>query len=102
MGMFAKIEGQAVGAIVDQLGRLQAQIADLEAQADAIKTTLAICGEGAYEGALFRATVSKSERNSLDMKAVRAKLSRQFIAANTNVTAVTSVRVVSKIEGVTK
>lgn len=32
-GMFAKIEGQAVGAIVDQLGRLQAQIADLEAGA---------------------------------------------------------------------
>jgi hypothetical protein len=88
-----------ISPMVDQLGRLQAQIADLEAQAKAIKSTLSAIGEGAYEGELFRATVSKSERETLDMKAAREKLSPQWIRAHTKVTPVTTVRVSGKISG---
>ena len=85
---------------VDMLGHLNAQIADLSAQAEFLKKELKAAGEGAYEGALFRATVSMSERETLDMKAVREKLTPQFIRAHTNVTQVVTVRVAGKKDGV--
>ena len=81
---------------IDRLGELLAQIADLTREAETIKATLREMGDGAYEGDLFRATVSVSERETLDMKAVREHLSRQFIQAHTNVTPVTTVKVVSR------
>lgn len=86
--------------IVDRLGALQAQIATLEAEAKKIKQTLIAKGAGAYEGELFRAVVSVSERNTLDMDAVRAKLSPQFIAAHTKTTEVATVRTNAKIDGI--
>ena len=82
--------------LVDSLGTVQAAIAELEQRARAIKDKLIACGAGAYEGDLFRATVSTSERESLDMKAVRAKLSPQFIAAHTKITFIALIR---KING---
>lgn len=84
---------------VDALGKLQAQIADLEAKEKLLKAALIESGAGAYEGALFRATVSESERNTLDMAAVRKKLTPQFIAAHTKTTPVVTVRVSGKIDG---
>jgi hypothetical protein len=82
---------------IDSLGVLLAQIADLNAKADAIKKSLIEKhGAGAYEGTLFRATVSQYERESLDMDAVRAKLTPAFIAANTRVTQVNKVSVKAK------
>jgi hypothetical protein len=63
---------------------------------EALRAVLIEQGPGAYEGELFRATVSESERATLDMAAVRAKLSRQFIQANTTVTPVVTVRVAAR------
>ena len=45
-------------------------------------------GEGRYCGTEHYLTVSVSERATLDMSAVRKKLSRQFIASHTRVTEV--------------
>jgi hypothetical protein len=87
-------------SLVDQLGRLQAQIADLEAKEKALKAALVAAGVGAYEGELFRATVSASERSTLDMAAVREKLSPQFLRAHTKVTPVNTVRVSAKKDGI--
>jgi hypothetical protein len=81
---------------IDRLGYLLAEIADLEKQAKAIKDALREAGDGAYEGEVFRATVSTSERETLDMAAVREHLSRQFITANTKVTETQTVRVVAR------
>ena len=81
---------------IDRLGALLAQIAELTAEADAIKKQLREIGDGAYEGDLFRATVSTSERETLDMAAVREKLSPQFIRAHTNVTPVVTVKCVAR------
>jgi hypothetical protein len=81
---------------IDALGAIKAQIADLKAQEEALRAVLVEQGPGAYEGDLFRATVSESERATLDMAAVRAKLSRQFIQANTIVTPVVTVRVAAR------
>lgn len=85
--------------LVDDLGRLQAQIAELSAKEKAIKAALIAAGVGAYEGELFRASVSASERETLDMKAVREKLTPQFMRAHTKVTQVNTVRVSAKKEG---
>lgn len=71
-----------IGKLVDSLGPLLAQQAELKKQIDAVKDKLRAEGVGAYEGELFRVTVSESISYKLDMKAVRAKLSPQFIRAN--------------------
>lgn len=80
-------------ATIDALGELKAQIAALEIKEKALKADLAALGAGAYEGELFRVSVSITNRETLDMKAVREKLSPQFIAAHTNVTEVRTVKV---------
>lgn len=81
---------------IDTLGQLLAQIADLTKQANAIKADLRTLGDGAYEGDVFRVSVSTSERETLDMDAVREKLSPQFIRAHTNVTEVVTVKCVAR------
>jgi hypothetical protein len=48
---------------------------------------------GAFEGETFRVSVSLSQRETLDMEAVRKHLSPQFIRAHTQLTDVTTVRV---------
>lgn len=81
---------------VDRLGMIKAQIAELKAKEDRLRAILIESGPGAYEGEFYRATVSESERHTLDMDAVRDKLSAKWIAAHTNVTEVTMVRVTSR------
>jgi len=82
--------------IIDDLGALKARIADLETQEKALKQALADLTPGAYEGDLFRLSVSESERETLDMKAVREHLSRQFIAAHSHSTPVRTLRVTAR------
>lgn len=78
-------------ATVDSYGTLSAQIAELEAQRKVIAGEIKGWGTGAYEGDTFRVVVSTYDRDTLDMDAVRGKLSRQFIAANTTTTTVTKI-----------
>lgn len=80
--------------LVDELGELQAEISKLSARADKIKAALKASDLETINGDLFRATISEVTRDTLDQKAVRAKLSRQFIVANTKTS--TSVRVCVK------
>jgi hypothetical protein len=61
---------------VDLLGEIQAQITDLENQAEEIKARLIAKGRKAYEGDFFRATVSRFDRTTLPIKVARAKLER--------------------------
>jgi len=82
--------------IIDDLGVLKAQIANLEVQEKALKQALQDLPAGAYEGEVFRLSVSETERETLDMKAVREHLSRQFIQAHTNITPVRTLRVVAR------
>lgn len=85
-----------VATIVDSMGDLRGKIAAMTDQYDALKAHIVAMGAGAYDGTRYRATVSESERATLDMAAVREKLSPQFIRAHTNVTPVTTVRVVAR------
>lgn len=85
-----------IGALVDDLGRVKAEMARLAEREKALRDQIVEAGVGAYEGDLFRATVSDVERSILDMDAVRAKLSPQFIRANSSVVCSTTVRVVAR------
>jgi len=84
---------------IDRLGVIKAKMAELKREEDELRDVLIEHGPGAYEGDLFRATVTLSERSTLDMDAVRAKLTAQFIRAHTKLTPVTTVRVVGRING---
>lgn len=79
-------------SIIDDFGLISAQIAELETKKKALHKQIVEMGEGAHEGTFFRVTVSKSTRSTLDMDAVREKLSPQFIRAHTKDTEVTTVR----------
>lgn len=79
--------------LVDELGALKAQQAALAQREKAIKEILTASGQLDFDGAAYRATISVSQRETLDMQAVRAKLSDQFIRAHTYVTEVISLRV---------
>lgn len=81
---------------IDALGEIKARIADLEKIEKDLRERVVAMGVGAHEGDTFRATVSVSEREKLDMDAVRQKLSPQFIRAHTTVSDVTMVRVVAR------
>lgn len=88
-----------LAAAVDEIGALKAQIAPLEAKLKAAQAKLKASGDGRYEGLLYDATVFTSERSTLDMDAVREKLSVQFITAHTKVSEVVTVKVTAKKTG---
>lgn len=87
---------------VDKLGLLLAQIAELTAQADAIKDDIkdAATNGGAkvVEGNLFKATVVEANRKVTDWKAIAkvCNIPEDVIIANTSVTAVFSVKTTAR------
>jgi hypothetical protein len=81
---------------VDHLGVIKAKIAALKTEEDKLRAILIENGPGAYEGEFYRATVSESERHTIDMDAARAKLGAKWIAAHTNTTEVTTVRIAAR------
>ena len=89
---------QALEHPADALGALKARIADLEALAKVEHARLVALGVGAHEGETFRASVSASERVTIDWRAVAEKLepSRQLITAHTTSKDVVTVRVVAR------
>lgn len=64
-----------IPTIVDDLGVVKAEIADLERKKKALEETLKVHGVGSYDGEVFRASVSEvPEGKSLDPVAAEAKL----------------------------
>jgi len=60
---------------IDRLGQICAQMAELKELEASLVSEVKALGAGAYEGALFRATVSQvSDRETLDTKAAEEKL----------------------------
>ena len=85
-------------SVVDRLGLVLAQIADLEKEADAIKTVLKESGEAVVEGSLYKATVILSNRSTIDNKAVYKALnvSDDLLAKFTRTTPVATVKVTAR------
>jgi len=83
------------GFDVDRLGTLLASIADLEKQANAIKGRIKDQVAVKLEGALFEATVVRSERLTVNRDAVEAILGDRM-AEVLKSTEVVAVKVVSR------
>lgn len=84
------------GQIVDRLGALKALISQLsEVEAD-LKAALVESGLAAVDGAVYRATVSQSDRVSLDTGAIRETMGDDWCARFERATPVTSVRVTAR------
>jgi hypothetical protein len=87
---------------VDELGLLLSQIAELTAKADAIKDAIkdAATAGGAkvVEGNLFKASVIEANRKVTDWKAIAkvCNIPENVIVANTTVTAVFSVKTITR------
>jgi hypothetical protein len=88
---------------VDELGMLQAQIADLTAKADAIKDAMKDIatrpGAGnKFEGAIFKATVVESNRSTVNYKKLMTDLGidETILVDYTTTTAVFAVKVTSR------
>lgn len=69
--------------LVNYIGLLKAELAPLEKRLEEAVDELKSRGRGVFEGTLYDANVYEQTKQLLDMDAVRAKLTHQFIAANT-------------------
>jgi hypothetical protein len=66
-----------LSAIVDELGRIKAQIAELKLVENALAEGLKATGLGAFEGHAYRATVSVTDQTMID----RAEMTKFLIEA---------------------
>jgi len=89
----AQKAASAFSQAVDRIGNIKAQVAALQAEYDTLKATLIAGGNPSYDGELYRVQFVETDRSTLDMKAVREKLSPQFIAAHTRTTHVVQMHV---------
>ena len=82
----ATITNKSLVSQVDNLGKLKAKIATLQAEYDAIKNTLVEMGIDEAEGKLFKVTVSTFDASRVDYKAIVEKVgcSSQMLTANTS------------------
>ena len=87
---------KSIASTVDALGSVKAKIADLTIIERELKDRLIDAGNAVNDGNLFRATVSHEDYETLDMNAVRAKLTPQFIAKHTRRGQKIVVRVVAR------
>ena len=80
--------------IADDIGRKRAEIAKLQKELQDLESVLKDGGPGAYEGQLYRVTVSFTDRATVAWKKIAEKLgaSRQMITANTTYSEVTTLR----------
>jgi hypothetical protein len=88
---------------VDQLGFILAQIAELEAKADAIKASIkdaaTLAGaSNVFEGNLYKATVVEANRKVVDWKNIQkvCNIPEDVIIDNTKITAVFSVKTTAR------
>lgn len=89
--------------VVDELGMINAQIADLEKRATAIKDAMKDIatspnGDKVFEGQVFKATVVESNRNTVNYKKLMADLGidETILVDYTTVTAVFAVKVTGR------
>lgn len=91
-----KLKMVVASSTVDELGSINAQIAELETRAKELKAQIIASGQEEVSGEFYGAKIVAQFRENLDMAAVREKLSPQFISAHTTVKEVVSVRVTQR------
>ena len=82
-----------VGDLADEIGKLCAEIADLEGRRKGFREELIRRGVAEAEGALFRATVSEAVRWTIDSAKVKAEMGAAWWDARCRQSLVTTVAV---------
>lgn len=88
--------------LVDELGALKAQLAELSRREEEIKSTLKATGLAVVEGNLFDASVSTCDREILDRASVEAVLAPEAFKKCLKTSTVTTVRVVARAKRASK
>jgi hypothetical protein len=83
----------SAGDLADEIGRLCAEIADLEARRKAFREELIRRAVPEVEGSVYRATISDAVRWTLDSKAVRSEMGEAWWDARCRQSLVTTVAV---------
>lgn len=89
------IEISNPGVIADAIGQKRAELKELRAELSFYEDMAKNTGQTVLEGDLFKVTVVESDRETINWRAVAAKLtpSYQLINAHTKHSLVTSIRV---------
>lgn len=82
-----------LGALVDRLGALKAQLADLKETEEALRGELIARKVEVAEGDLFRCTVTETLRETLDTERVKAELGERWYSAHCKIAVTTTIRV---------
>jgi hypothetical protein len=93
IALVSPLHNLALGEIVDQLGHVKAEAAEIKAREDALRAELIARGIPEAEGMLFRATISEASRWTLDAERIRAEFGDAWCTAHSKVATVVSVRV---------
>jgi hypothetical protein len=84
------------GDLVDRLGALKAEIADLESREKALRDELIRRGVPAIEGALYDATITEAVRWTLDSKGVKAEMGSAWYDKRCRQSVVTTVKTTAR------
>jgi hypothetical protein len=87
---------EAAAKLADQIGLLKAEIAPALAKLSVLEKQLKAFGVGKFAGEYYEANVFTQERDTLDLAAVREKLSAQFIRAHTTTKEVTVLKLTAR------
>ena len=88
-----QFDNLSTGQIVDELGQVKAEAAEIEMREKALKAALIARGVTEAEGALFRATVTEALRETIDADKVKAEMGAGWWSARCKVGITTTVRV---------
>ena len=83
----------SIGEIVDLLGHVKAEAAEIKAREDALKAALTARGVTEAEGMLFRATVSEALRETLDAEKIKYEMGPSWCSLHSKLAIVSTVRV---------
>jgi predicted phage-related endonuclease len=81
---------------VDELANVKAQIAELQVREKALVAALKALGKDRVLGTLHECTVSLSERETVDTKALRADLGEDLVAPYLRTTLVETLRITAR------
>jgi ABC-type xylose transport system substrate-binding protein len=99
--MATQFDNLSAGQLVDELGQVKAEAAEIEAREKELKAELIARSVTEAEGALFRATVSEALRETIDTEKVKAEMGATWWSARCRIGVVTTVRVSAR-KGIAK
>jgi hypothetical protein len=85
-----------LGELVDQLGHIKAEAAEIAAREQALRSELIARGVCEAEGVLFRASLSESTRWTLDATRIREEMGELWCTSHSKVATVTTLRVTAR------